>query len=110
VAVLEAPGPGPAFVATIDIERGVISVRRVAAASEAGKSHELWAVGGGRDRPQSLGIIDASLRIPATALGTLKPSDLAETVLAVSVEPQGGSPTGQPTGPVVFTGKLIATD
>jgi anti-sigma-K factor RskA len=29
-------------------------------------------------------------------------------VLAVSVEPPGGSPTGQPTGPVVYTGKLLA--
>jgi anti-sigma-K factor RskA len=26
--------------------------------------------------------------------------------LAVSVEPPGGSPTGAPTGPVVFAGKL----
>jgi len=24
------------------------------------------------------------------------------------VEPPGGSPSGQPTGPVVYTGKLIA--
>jgi anti-sigma-K factor RskA len=28
-------------------------------------------------------------------------------VLAVSLEPHGGSPTGQPTGPVVYSGKLI---
>lgn len=27
--------------------------------------------------------------------------------LAVSVEPPGGSPTGQPTGPVTYQGKLI---
>jgi anti-sigma-K factor RskA len=27
----------------------------------------------------------------------------------VSVEPTGGSPTGAPTGPVVFTGKLVQT-
>jgi branched-chain amino acid transport system ATP-binding protein len=27
--------------------------------------------------------------------------------MAVSVEPPGGSPTGQPTGPVVFYGKLV---
>ncbi len=27
-------------------------------------------------------------------------------VLAVSLEPQGGSPTGQPTGPVIASGKL----
>ena len=27
-------------------------------------------------------------------------------VLAVSVEPKGGSPTGRPTGPVVATGRF----
>ena len=33
--------------------------------------------------------------------------DASRTVgLAVSVEPPGGSPTGAPTGPVVFAGKL----
>jgi anti-sigma-K factor RskA len=26
--------------------------------------------------------------------------------LAVSLEPAGGSPTGQPTGPVVYQGRL----
>jgi anti-sigma-K factor RskA len=26
---------------------------------------------------------------------------------AVSVEPMGGSPTGAPSGPVMFTGKLV---
>jgi anti-sigma-K factor RskA len=29
-----------------------------------------------------------------------------EAVLAVSLEPPGGSPTGQPTGPVIANGKL----
>ncbi len=28
---------------------------------------------------------------------------------AVSLEPEGGSPSGAPTGPVVYTGKLIET-
>jgi anti-sigma-K factor RskA len=39
-------------------------------------------------------------RLPATLLkgGT--------AALAVSVEPPGGSPTGAPTGPVVYAGKL----
>jgi anti-sigma-K factor RskA len=33
--------------------------------------------------------------------------DAANTsALAVSVEPPGGSPSGAPTGPVVFAGKL----
>ncbi|MFP3830860.1 anti-sigma factor, partial [Pseudomonas sp. SIMBA_021] len=28
--------------------------------------------------------------------------------LAVSLEPHGGSPTGQPTGPVLYQGQLAA--
>src|SRR5439155_578629 len=30
----------------------------------------------------------------------------AVPTLAVSVEPAGGSPTGQPTGPVIYTGRV----
>jgi anti-sigma-K factor RskA len=32
------------------------------------------------------------------------------TQLLVSLEPKGGSPTGQPTGPVIYGGKLTALD
>jgi anti-sigma-K factor RskA len=106
VAVLQSEGPGPAFVAAVDLEAGTISVRRVGAEPQTGKSYEVWAVGGGRDKPQSLGVIDASLKIPKSRFGTLAP----DTVLAISLEPEGGSPTGQPTGPVLYTGTLVATE
>jgi len=41
------------------------------------------------------------------------PTDLAalakkDVVLAVSLEPPGGSTTGLPTGPVIATGKLTS--
>jgi anti-sigma-K factor RskA len=110
VAVLQAEGPGPAFLASIDLANGSISVRTVGAPSQPGKSYELWAVGGGRDKPQSLGVIDASFRIPASKLGKIDPAALKDTLFAVSLEPEGGSPTSQPTGPVMFTGKLVATE
>lgn len=110
VAVLEAEGPGPAFIASVDIDRGTISVRPVSAAVPDAKSYELWALGAGRDKPQSLGVIAADFRIPANRLGKVDPAALRETVFAVSLEPEGGSPTGQPTGPVLFTGKLVATE
>jgi len=32
------------------------------------------------------------------------------TQLLVSLEPKGGSPTGQPTGPVVYAGRLANVD
>jgi anti-sigma-K factor RskA len=110
VAVLQAEGPGPAFLASIDLASGSISVRTVGAPPQPGKSYELWAVGAGRDKPQSLGVIDASFRIPASKLGKIDPAALNDTLFAVSLEPEGGSPTGQATGPVLFTGKLVATE
>jgi anti-sigma-K factor RskA len=110
VAVLQAEGPGPAFLASIDLKNGSISVRTVGAPPQPGKSYELWAVGAGRDKPQSLGVIDASFRIPASKLGKIDPAALNDTLFAVSLEPEGGSPTGQATGPVMFTGKLVATE
>ncbi len=59
-----------------------------------------WAPAAGK--PKSLGRIkaDGATRLP----GGLKGSGIDH--LAVSVEPPGGSPTGQQTGPVVFYGKL----
>ena len=33
---------------------------------------------------------------------------LAAGVLAVSLEPSGGSPTGLPTGPVLYQGRILA--
>jgi anti-sigma-K factor RskA len=102
VAVLQPEGQGSAFVASVDLASGFVSIRRVGAKIEAGKSHELWAVGGGREKPESLGIVNASLKVPAKLS--------ADTILAVSLEPEGGSPTGQPTGPVLYTGKLVETE
>ena len=110
VAVLQPEGPGAAFVASINVKDGTISVKRLGSQAEAGKTYELWAVGGGREKPQSLGVIDASLKIPASQLGKVDPTTLNETIFAISLEPQGGSPTGAPTGPVLYTGKLVATE
>jgi anti-sigma-K factor RskA len=110
VAVLQPEGQGPAFVATVDLNRGIVSAQSIGAVPEAGKSFELWAVGAGREKPQSLGVIDGSLRIPLDKLGKTSRQDLQNTILAVSTEPKGGSPTGAATGPIVYTGKLIPAE
>ena len=65
-----------------------------------------WATAQGK--PQSLGLISAdgsTVLRPGALPGGLKGSALDH--MAVSVEPPGGSPTGQPTGPVVYYGKLV---
>ena len=61
--------------------------------------------GGGN--PRSLGLLKAD-GVTVLDRRRLPPALLAggTALLAVSVEPPGGSPTGVPTGPVVYAGKL----
>src|SRR3989442_2452755 len=68
---------------------------------EANRALELWALPGS-GAPRSLGLISAS---GATVVKKGKVLEGA-TGLAVSLEPAGGSPTGAPTGPVLYVGKL----
>jgi anti-sigma-K factor RskA len=72
----------------------------------SGRSLELWALP--RDgKPKSLGVIGtaqrAELRLDAPADKSLG----SVPALAISLEPQGGSPTGQPTGPVLYSGPCV---
>jgi anti-sigma-K factor RskA len=108
VAVLEGDDRTPAFVAAVSTKDKSIMVLRVGGLAPApGRSHELWAVGGDSPAPRSLGLLSAASRFPSDRLGEYDASELQRTTFAISVEPEGGSPTGQPTGPVVFTGKLV---
>jgi anti-sigma-K factor RskA len=105
VAVLTAEGAKPAFVATIDVARGTISIRSIAGAAPADRSYELWAVPAD-GTPRSLGLVEA-----ASFTRNLDAAPASDGLtLAISLEPKGGSPTGAPTGPVVFSGELVATD
>lgn len=107
VAVLQDQTRHGAFVAAVDLKNKVMIVRSLDKGAPLGHSYELWALGAGRAAPQPLGVIDASMRIPTDKLGR---HALDDTTLAVSLEPPGGSPTGLPTGPVLFTGKLVSTE
>lgn len=71
----------------------------------AGRAAELWTIAGD-GVPRSLGVLGAGNRLTVRpdARGRLA----SGVVLAISVEPPGGSRTGSPTGPVVATGALSA--
>ncbi|WP_248740002.1 anti-sigma factor domain-containing protein [Pseudomonas sp. MWU12-2029] len=77
------------------------------AAVDPQRSLELWAIPAD-GKPISLGVI------PAGGKGKVELSEAQKALigkpiaLAVSLEPKGGSPTGQPTGPVLYQGALAA--
>ncbi len=83
---------------------GRMTVTRVAGVpAVAGQVHELWVIAPGA-APVSLGMLETG------PLVIDYPTPPAGWVLAVSVEPTGGSPTGAPTGPVILTAEVGATD
>jgi anti-sigma-K factor RskA len=105
VAVVDSGGHEPALIAEVDTTTGTITVRSVKAETPAGHSLELWHVTEGH-APRSLGILKAGLDAQ-TIKNVAGP---VEGVIAVSVEPEGGSPSGAPTGPIVYTGRLIPVE
>lgn len=67
---------------------------------------ELWTIQGDQ-APKSLGVIP--VRDGQAVLGNIADTLVsADSVLAISIEPKNGSPTGAPTGAVLFTGKIRA--
>ena len=86
-----------------------MTVRPVAAKHEPGKSYELWLVQDSLGAPKSLGVIDDPHAMVRPTLAGYNPEVIKSATFAVSLEPEGGSLTGAPTGPVVFAGKLIPT-
>jgi anti-sigma-K factor RskA len=92
------------FVASISGDgRSVVTRPLTNVSLEANRVLELWAAAG-TNPPRSLGLISASgataVRRASLPAGT--------DHLAISLEPPGGSPTGAPTGPVLFVGRLTS--
>jgi anti-sigma-K factor RskA len=107
VVTLAAPGSGAVFVASAGRGERTLHVKPLAPVTvPADRALELWALPA-TGAPIPLGLVDAragavlTLAAPSEAL-------LADAKgLAVSLEPPGGSPTGQPTGPILWSGPIL---
>ncbi|HEY7229998.1 MAG TPA: anti-sigma factor [Pseudolabrys sp.] len=104
IATIESGGQRH-FVATIDLKRGTVAVVPAAFNADATRVPELWLIPpDGRPRP--VGLLRADAPVTLALSGELAALAKNNAVLAVSLEPPGGSTTGLPTGPVIGTGKL----
>jgi anti-sigma-K factor RskA len=106
VAVLQSPQTQSAgWIAVLD-PSGLRLSELTRQTPPSAHAYELWGIAPHATRPVPLGVIPASGEMKLAAL----PKGVsAGATLAISIEPPGGSPTGLPTGPVVFTGVLRTT-
>lgn len=70
-------------------------------------SWELWLLPGGKAAPVSLGQVGLDrlqvVRLPHAVTAKMQ----GAWGMALSIEPAGGSPTGAPTGPIIFKGECV---
>jgi anti-sigma-K factor RskA len=106
VAILAGADAKPVLVATADRAGHTLRVKAVAPVDiAADRALELWALPAAGN-PRSLGLIAPSGVVQIALTGSADAALAQIPVLAVSLEPRGGSPTGLPTGPVLYSGPI----
>lgn len=110
VVVLAGTDARPALIASVARDSRAMALKAVGVAPvPSDRSLELWLLPDGAP-PRSLGLV------PATGAGRIALPAAAEVALAgvpalaVSLEQAGGSPTGAPLGPVLYTGRIERFD
>lgn len=108
VAIVSDAADQPQWVITADPATGSIRARAVNARAEAiDRAYELWMLPADGP-PRSLGLLPVN---GAVTRHQVSPALLAllrnAKGLAISLEPAGGSPTGAPTGPVLYQAPIV---
>lgn len=105
VAALSEQGSNVSFVALYNPMTGSVRLTALSGAAVPDKDYELWAIQGA-NAPVSMGVVPmgrSDMKMPPM------PAEFGEgTILAVTLEQKGGSPTGAPQGPIVAKGMATA--
>jgi len=109
VAVLAGSDAKAALVASADRFGRYLTIKAISRIDvPADRTLQLWMLPG-TGNPRSLGLIDATAAARVALSGPADEALRNIPALAVSLEPRGGSPTGLPTGPVLFSGPVQRT-
>jgi anti-sigma-K factor RskA len=71
----------------------------------AGRTLQFWTKPEGAAGPTSLGLVRAGIvtELPVSRLPAVAP----QTLFELTLEPEGGSPLGRPTGPILYVGRSV---
>lgn len=105
IAEIKSEADDLRLASAFDAGQNQLKFNRVVGQAKANRALEIWLIAEG-GKPISLGLVpdEKSFAISLTAELAAKMSPSA--LLAISDEPLGGSPTGQPTGDVLALGKI----
>jgi anti-sigma-K factor RskA len=95
---------------SIEAPRNRVELRIAAAENlqlDAARAYELWALPADGAAPVSLGLMPKSGRITLELNDAQRMALSRSRKIAISLEPPGGSPTGAPTGPVLFVTDIV---
>ncbi len=107
VAVLQQEPTAPAFLVMLDPQQRTITIRRLTAAPDSGRSYELWLNSEKLSKPASLGLIGNDEVTVRSIAQNIDVETMRNATYSVSLEPGNGSATGAPTGPTLFKGRMI---
>jgi anti-sigma-K factor RskA len=104
VAALEEEGSDVRFVALYDGE-GNVRLTALSGSDVPDSDYELWAIQGD-NAPISMGVIPVTERSAVPISPEVMAGWGEGSVLAITLEAEGGSPDGQPHGPIVAKGAV----
>ena len=93
------------YLVVYDADNRDVGLSHVSGARAEGRDFELWVIEG-EQPPVSLGVIPTGSSVHLAVGEEMRERIESGAVFAISLEPEGGSPTGLPTGPVVAAGDL----
>ena len=107
VSIINNPSDEALWIVKIDKASQEIQLEALnIPAIDSNKDYQLWLIPADTGTPESMGLLPRKGLIK-TMLSV--DSISASTVIAVSLEPKGGSKTGLPTGPVLYQSTLTAS-
>jgi len=111
MTVLVSDRAAPAWIAQADRTGGITLAAVRPAFGDAqpatpdGRVMQLWGLRPGDSSPTSLALLPRTPGRVSIQTPPIRP--VPNMLIEISLEPEGGSPTGRPTGPILFYGRLI---
>ena len=108
VAMLQSKTGETGFVVTMDMHAKQFAIRPVSAKTPPSKSYELWCIMPESKMVMTVGLVGTEAYAMMDLPAQLSREELEKGVeLAISLEPEGGAPSGKSMGPIMFAGLLV---